>query len=111
MIARILLVAGQSNKPGWLRGMQRITHPFNGATTIRYNVPEISTVTLKVYDLLGREVENLVSGEKKQPGSYEVAWEPRGVGSGIYFYRLVINCRVGSPAKRIVQTRKIMYLK
>jgi len=94
-----------------IQSSQNYPNPFNGATTIRYSVSEISTVTLKVYDLLGREVESLVSGKKKQPGSYEVAWEPHGLGSGIYFYRLEITCLVGSPAKRTVQTRKIMYLK
>lgn len=92
------------------RVSQNYPNPFNGATRIQYDVPEVSTVTLKVYDLLGREVEVLVSGVK-QPGRYEASWEPRGVGSGIYFYRLEIAARAGGSGKRLVTTRKFLILK
>ncbi len=66
---------------------QNYPNPFNPTTTIRYSIPQNSKVTLKVYDILGREVATLVN-EAKQPGNYEVAFNGSGLASGIYFYRL-----------------------
>ncbi len=62
-------------------------NPFNPATSIRYDVPKVSNVTLKVYDIRGREVASLVS-ENKQPGSYSVTFNASNLASGVYFYRL-----------------------
>jgi hypothetical protein len=89
---------------------QNYPNPFNGPTTIRFDVPDTSRVTLKVYDVHGREVSVLISGEKV-PGSYEVAWEPHGMGSGVYFYRLQIAGRNGTSRSRFVQTRKFTFIR
>jgi hypothetical protein len=73
---------------------QNYPNPFNPTTKIKYSNPSIIstgernlTVTLKVYDVLGREVATLVN-EEKQPGVYEVEFNARKLSSGIYFYQL-----------------------
>lgn len=66
---------------------QNFPNPFNPKTTIEFSIPHTSMVTLKVFDLLGREVEVLHSGEL-QVGTQSVAWEPHTAASGVYFYRL-----------------------
>ncbi len=68
-------------------------NPFNPITKIKYTIPQNSRinsstlVTLKVYDLLGREVAALVN-ENESPGTYEVTFNAKGLSSGIYLYRL-----------------------
>lgn len=62
-------------------------NPFNPSTVIRYQIPEAGLVSLKVYDLLGREVASLVD-EIKPAGSYEVKFDASELSSGVYFYRL-----------------------
>ncbi|MBI5472618.1 MAG: T9SS type A sorting domain-containing protein [Ignavibacteriae bacterium] len=77
-------------------------NPFNPTTVIKFQIPEVrdqqpalsraegsevSRVTLKVYDLLGREVKTLVN-EQMHPGSYSRTFDASGLSSGVYFYRL-----------------------
>jgi hypothetical protein len=66
---------------------QNYPNPFNPETVIRYQVPGVSEVSLRVYDLLGREVAVLVN-EEKMPGMYSATWNAEGMASGIYFYTL-----------------------
>jgi tetratricopeptide (TPR) repeat protein len=70
-------------------------NPFNPSTTIRYNIPQNGKIVIKVYDLLGREIAELVN-EIKQAGSYNVLWNGKNsfgseVSSGIYFYKIQLN--------------------
>ncbi len=67
---------------------QNYPNPFNPNTTIEYKIPKTSTVTLKVYDILGREVKTLVNNETKQPGIYQVNFDASDLSSGVYFYKL-----------------------
>ena len=67
--------------------LQNYPNPFNPETIISFQIPVISNVTLKIYDVLGREVTTLVNKEMKA-GSYKVDFNSRGLASGIYFYRL-----------------------
>ncbi|MCX7984963.1 MAG: phospholipase D-like domain-containing protein [Bacteroidetes bacterium] len=67
---------------------QNFPNPFNPTTTIDFLVPTTSHTTLAIYDVLGREIAQLVN-EIKQPGSYRVVWDARNVASGVYFYKLV----------------------
>lgn len=67
--------------------MQNYPNPFNPATKIKYHIPELSYVTLKVYDVLGNEIETLVNEEKPE-GSYEIDFNAADISSGMYFYQL-----------------------
>ncbi len=66
---------------------QNYPNPFNPTTEIRYQIAEVSYVTLKIFDVLGREAATLLN-EKKAPGEYSVSWDASTVPSGVYFYRL-----------------------
>ena len=66
---------------------QNYPNPFNPITNIGFRIAESGFVSLKVYDVLGREISTLINGEKTV-GSYEVAFDGSGLSSGIYFYKL-----------------------
>jgi len=68
---------------------QNFPNPFNPETAIRFSIPEGNTsfVSLKIYDVLGREVATLIN-EWKNPGNYSVNWDASAVNSGVYFYQL-----------------------
>ncbi len=65
-------------------------NPFNPSTMIEYAVPSEGQVTVKVYDILGREVVTLVN-EYQSPGRYKVTWNAAGMPSGLYVYRMTGN--------------------
>jgi subtilisin family serine protease len=65
-------------------------NPFNPSTTINYTLKENGYVSLKVYDILGREVADLIN-EKQSAGSYNVTFIADGLVSGVYFYKLKVN--------------------
>lgn len=69
---------------------QNYPNPFNSTTTIEYSVPQKSNVTIKVYDVLGREVQTLVS-EEKERGNYKIQLNASYLSSGIYFYKFSTN--------------------
>jgi GH18 family chitinase len=66
---------------------QNYPNPFNPTTAVSYQLSAVSYVTLKVYDMLGREVATLVSGVQ-QPGSHTVRFDASSLASGVYLYRL-----------------------
>ncbi len=82
--------------------LQNYPNPFNPSTAIKYQIPNSSFVSLKVYDILGNEVESLVN-ETKAAGSYEVKFNGSNLSSGIYFYQLKTN--------KFTSTKKLMLLK
>ena len=73
--------------PSGYRLNQNYPNPFNPSTTISYRLPGRSFVTLKVYDVLGREVQTLVSGEESA-GEHTIMFDGNGLSSGVYIYRL-----------------------
>jgi photosystem II stability/assembly factor-like uncharacterized protein len=81
---------------------QNYPNPFNPSTTIKYQLPMTNFVTLKVYDILGREVETLVN-ERQSAGTHSVTFNAGGLSSGVYFYRII--------AGSFVQTKKLMVIK
>jgi hypothetical protein len=66
---------------------QNYPNPFNPVTTIKYGIPKSANVTLKIYDMLGREVTTLVN-EKKDPGTYNVEFDATNFASGLYLYKI-----------------------
>ena len=73
--------------PGEFRLEQNYPNPFNPATKINYFIPEKGMVSLKIFDVLGREVATLFSGEQGG-GNYAVTFDGSTLSSGVYFYRL-----------------------
>ena len=81
---------------------QNYPNPFNPSTTISYQLPVNSFVSLKVYNVLGNEVASLVN-EQKQAGEHEIEFNASGLGSGVYFYTL--------KAGNFIQSKKMLLLK
>jgi hypothetical protein len=81
---------------------QNYPNPFNPNTKIKYSVPHSSNVTIKVFDILGNEIETLVN-EEKPVGRYEINFNASSLPSGVYFYQL----RAGN----FVGTKKMILLK
>ncbi|MBU2586463.1 MAG: T9SS type A sorting domain-containing protein, partial [Bacteroidetes bacterium] len=77
----------QTTQPSNFVLYQNYPNPFNPATTIRFTLQVSSLTSLKVFDILGREVAALVN-EQLKPGTYEVEFNAPGLSSGVYFYRL-----------------------
>ena len=69
---------------------QNYPNPFNPVTQIKYDLLKSGFVTLKVFDILGREISRLVN-EEKQPGIYIVDYDGTNLSSGVYFYKLEVN--------------------
>jgi len=81
---------------------QNYPNPFNPSTKIQFSVAQAGFVTLKIYDLLGREVATLVHQDLK-PSSYSVTWNASNFASGAYFYRL--------QSGGFVETKKLLLMK
>jgi hypothetical protein len=81
---------------------QNYPNPFNPVTKINYSIPELSPVTIKVYDILGNDVTTLVNREKPA-GVYEVEFDAKGLPSGIYFYSIMAGI--------FAETRKMILIK
>jgi hypothetical protein len=88
--------------PSRLTLFQNHPNPFNPITQMSFVTGSSSFVTLKVFDVLGREVATLVN-EVKPPGMYTATWDASNIPSGVYFYRL--------QTKEFTQTRKLLLLK
>jgi hypothetical protein len=80
---------------------QNYPNPFNPTTTIKFQIPSTSFVSLTVFDVLGREVVTLVN-EEMRPGRYERLFDGSGLASGVYYYRL----RSGN----FVETKRVLLL-
>ncbi len=94
--------------PGRYALDQNFPNPFNPSTVITYHLPADARLTLKVFDLLGREIATLVDGPV-QAGSHSVTWNAGSLGSGVYFARLSASDPGGGM--RYVKTTKLELLK
>ncbi len=86
---------------------QNFPNPFNPSTTINYSIPQLlsesfQNVQLKIYDILGREISELVN-QKQLPGNYEVVFDASSLSSGIYFYKL--------QTSNFIEIKKMIVLK
>ena len=86
---------------------QNYPNPFNPTTTISYSLQTASRVTVKVYDILGREVA-ILANEMQNAGEYVVKFDGSRFASGMYFYRLDATA---SNGKRFSETKKMDLLK
>ncbi len=90
-----------NNTPKQFRLLQNYPNPFNPVTNIKYEIPNDVNVSIKIYDILGREVFSFY--EFKLAGSYEVQFDGSNFASGMYFYKL--------EADGFVDTKKMVLLK
>jgi uncharacterized protein (TIGR03790 family) len=81
---------------------QNYPNPFNPVTTIKYDLPNASEVSLFIYDILGRKVKELVN-TKQQAGRYEVQFNASNLASGVYIYQLI--------ADKFITSKKMILLK
>ena len=77
-------------------------NPFNPSTTIRFELPKPGDITLKIYTLLGEEIQTLIC-EEMPAGEHQVEWNAQDLASGIYLYRL--------EAGDFIQNRKMIVMK
>lgn len=82
---------------------QNYPNPFNGVSNIEFAIPNPGFISLKIYDLNGREVETLHNG-KLSGGSYKVQWNSGSLPSSIYFYSLFVD-------NKLVDTKKMILVK
>lgn len=92
----------RGNSPLYYSLSQNYPNPFNPSTVISYQLPVMSRVTLKVYDVLGREIKTLVD-KLEAPGKREVKFDGSNLPSGIYFYSL--------HAGNYSETKKLVLIK
>jgi hypothetical protein len=96
------VAASEADLPRVFELRQNYPNPFNPATSISFALPEASTVSLRVYNVLGQEVRTLIDG-RMEAGLHTVNFDARGMASGMYFYRLDTGANV--------ETRKMTLLR
>jgi len=90
---------------------QNYPNPFNPTTVIAYELPAQSYVTLRIFDVLGREVAMLING-MEQPGNKTATWNAANMPSGVYFYRLTaLPTEGGSSTGTFTDVRKVLLMK
>ena len=97
---------------------QNYPNPFNPSTAISYQLPApsgaegsaVSLVKLRIFDVLGREIETLVDGERAA-GTHIVSWDASSRPSGVYIYRLEATDVVGGTGLRFVETKKMVLVR
>src|SRR3972149_4339737 len=82
--------------------MQNYPNPFNPSTTIEYQITEYGLVSIKIFDVLGKEVRTLVY-EEKSPGIYKVSFDASNLASGIYLYQLQTSGDISSKKMLLVR--------
>jgi hypothetical protein len=106
-VTDVTSVGGVDQLPTTFAVSQNYPNPFNPSTTIKYQLPQSSQVTIGIYNLLGQKVRTLLN-DNQEPGDHEVTWNGLNdtgaqVSSGVYFYRFQAN--------DFVSSKKMMFLK
>lgn len=91
------------NQPFGFELYQNYPNPFNPKTVIRFHIPFISIVSLKIYDVLGREITILIDNEETHSGTNEVEFDASKLASGIYFYTLFSNNKILSKKMMLIK--------
>jgi hypothetical protein len=92
----------ENNIPYDFKLFQNYPNPFNPNTNIKYSIPLSEYVEIKVFDILGNEVTNLIN-EYKTSGVYEIEFDANNLSSGIYFYRIISG--------KFLETKKMLLLR
>jgi hypothetical protein len=104
------IISSGINLPMNYRLEQNYPNPFNPSTVIGYQLAGQSHVTLKVYDLLGREVAALVN-EVKSAGNYTATFNASNLPSGVYFYKIAVNTISTAQQGNFISVKKMLLLK
>ena len=83
---------------------QNYPNPFNPSTTIKFGLPRAGAVTLKIYDMAGREVANIINNERMNAGIVSYNFNGSALASGVYFYSLVVD-------NDLIATKKMVLVK
>ncbi|MBU2446680.1 MAG: T9SS type A sorting domain-containing protein, partial [Bacteroidetes bacterium] len=86
----VTFIDEEPNMPYTFVLQQNYPNPFNPSTTIEFSLPVRSRGILKIFNILGEEIEVLVNGEL-EAGEHLINWEAKNLPSGIYFYRLITD--------------------
>lgn len=97
-------------KPSSFILYQNYPNPFNPTTTISFVISNLSLVTLKIFNVLGQEVNTLLNNEELDPGYQTVEIDANSLASGLYYYRLTVD-DFENKSERITETRKMILLK
>jgi photosystem II stability/assembly factor-like uncharacterized protein len=81
---------------------QNYPNPFNPKTTIKFAIPKIAKVTFKIYDVTGREVENVFNNVEMNPGTVTYDFDGTNYATGVYFYSLIVNDELIATKKMIL---------
>jgi hypothetical protein len=103
-------VKERSIEPTQFALSQNYPNPFNPTTSFKFQVPSCEFVSLKVFDVLGREVATLVN-DIRNAGVYTVRWDASSLPSGMYFYRLQAGKALTNSARGFVATKKMVLAK
>ena len=95
---------------GQLRLFQNYPNPFNPVTNLEFGISDLGFVSLKVYNVLGKEVVTLVN-DKFSPGNYKVEFAGNGLPSGVYFYRLEVDLSNPITAGKFTDTKRMLLIK
>ncbi|MBN8585264.1 MAG: T9SS type A sorting domain-containing protein, partial [Ignavibacteria bacterium] len=95
-----------NNTPRSFKLHQNYPNPFNPTTNIKFDIPNDANVSIKIYDLLGREVFSV--SEYKQAGSYEMMFDGSNLASGLYFYSVKAET---SQRDVYTETKKMVLIK
>jgi photosystem II stability/assembly factor-like uncharacterized protein len=111
IISPTFVANDNSNLPKSFSLKQNYPNPFNPTTTIEYQLPKASRVELKIFNMVGQEIKNLIS-KQKQAGFYSIEWDGTNnnnakIASGIYIYRVEFKNNQNS----FIQARKMILLK
>ena len=89
--------------------LQNYPNPFNPATVIKFGLAKESSVTVRIFNLLGENIATLVNNEVKSAGSYNLNFNAQNLASGIYFYEISANAIDGS--ENFNSIKKMLLLK
>ena len=110
-ILKVVSVEDQlSMQPKGFRLEQNYPNPFNPGTTLEFAVPTSGFVSIKAYDVLGREIATLMN-EVLPPGIHRVRWDAADFPSGVYFFRMQVREISGEKSEGFVATRKALLMK
>ncbi|MEN8193729.1 MAG: FlgD immunoglobulin-like domain containing protein [Bacteroidota bacterium] len=97
---------------------QNYPNPFNPSTTIEYDIPELSTVSIEIYNITGQRVRSLIRAKSESPGYKKVIWDGKNdngimVATGAYFYSVfVVKQNPNEKNKNsFLQTKKMLFVK